>query len=110
MYQNWVRDFKKHAAKEIFKMIEEINESRRNWFYVVFNYHAKYNRRNRQRQFWTHENHAVELYNNEMIDTRMNYIHQNPVCAGWVQYAEDYLYSSVRNLVELDVLIEIDDL
>ena len=27
---------------------------------------------------------------------KVNYIHQNPVRAGFVQKAEDYLYSSVR--------------
>ncbi len=112
-YENlsgWVRDFKKYTAKEIFKMMEEVNESRRDWFKVIFSYHGKYNKRNQVRQFWTHENHAVELYNNDLIDTRVEYIHQNPVRAGWVQYAEDYLYSSARNLAELDVVIEIDDI
>ena len=107
---SWVRDFKKHIAKEVFKMIEEINESRREWFYVIFNYHGKHNSRNKKRQFWTHENHAVELYNNDLITSRMDYIHENPVRAGWVQYAEDYLYSSARNLAELDILVEIDQI
>ena len=107
---NWVRDFKKYIAKEIFKMIREVNESRREWFHVIFNYHAKYNSRSGKKQFWTHENHAVELYNNDLINTRMNCIHQNPVRAGWVQYEEDYLYSSARNLAELDPLIEIDQI
>jgi putative transposase len=27
----------------------------------------------------------------------MNYIHQNPVEAGWVDKAEEYLYSSARD-------------
>lgn len=104
----WVRDFKKYLAKEIFNMIDQVNESRRDWMKVVFNYHSKYNKRNIGRQFWIQENHAVELYNNDLINTRIDYIHQNPVKAGWVQYAEDYLYSSARNLAELDALIEID--
>lgn len=104
----WVRDFKKYISKEIFKMMDVVNESRREWLKVIFNYHGKYNRRNRGRQFWTQENHAVELFNNTLIDTCITYIHQNPVRAGWVQYAEDYLYSSARNFAELDVFIEID--
>jgi hypothetical protein len=32
-----------------------------------------------------------------MIDSRVDYIHKNPVRAGWVEKDEDYLYSSARN-------------
>lgn len=106
----WVRDFKKHIAKEVFKMIDEVNESRREWMRIVFSHHGKYSPRNVLKQFWTQENHAVELYNNDLMDTRVNYIHQNPVRAGWVQNAEDYLYSSARNFAKLDTLIDIDEL
>jgi hypothetical protein len=39
----------------------------------------------------------------------LNYIHQNPVKAGIVDSAEDYLYSSARNYCEnMDCLIEVD--
>jgi hypothetical protein len=43
-----------------------------------------------------------------MIETRLNYIHENPVRAGLVAEAEDYLYSSARNYVEMESLIDID--
>ena len=59
-------------------------------------------------QFWTHENHDVELTSNEMIDSRLDYIHQNPVRAGIVENEADYLYSSARNYHELSNLIAID--
>lgn len=42
--------------------------------------------------FWTRENHAVELFDNNFLDGRLEYIHANPVLAGWVEKAEDYLY------------------
>jgi hypothetical protein len=59
-------------------------------------------------QLWTHENHAVELSTNDMIDSRLEYIHEDPVRAGWVENAEDYLYSSARNYAGLPTLIDID--
>lgn len=37
-------------------------------------------------QFWTHENHAIELFQPEMIDSRMTYIHENPVRAGSISF------------------------
>ena len=103
-----VRDIKKYTSKQIFKTIKEINESRREWLELIFEYHAKLNKRVGQRQLWTHENHTVELTNNEMIKTRFNYIHQNPVRAALVSKAEDYLYSSAKNYAELENLIQID--
>ena len=49
----------------------------------------------------THENHAVELSSNEIMDSKLNYIHENPIRAGWVERGEDYLYSSARNYAGL---------
>jgi REP element-mobilizing transposase RayT len=105
-----IRDFKKHTSKSILKEIENQNESRSEWLKMIFKYHAKYNKRNKNFQFWTQENHAVELSNNEMIDSRVNYIHQNPVKAGIVQNEYDYLYSSARNFAGIDSVMEIDAL
>lgn len=38
----------------------------------------------------------------------MNYIHENPVKAGFVEKEEDYLYSSARNYAGLKGLIDVD--
>ncbi|MEA3495814.1 MAG: transposase [Bacteroidota bacterium] len=104
-----VRDLKKYTSKEILKSIaNNKKESRKGWLNMIFQYYGKFNKRVGNIQFWTHDNHAVELYNNEMIDSRLNYIHENPVKAGWVINPEDYLYSSARNYAELESLIEID--
>ena len=45
-----------------------------------------------------------------MMDSRVDYIHENPVRAGWEEVPEDYLYSSARNFAGLESLIEIDEL
>ncbi len=104
-----VRDFKKHTSKKILSSINNNSEeSRKEWLEIVFKYHAKYNKRVGEKQLWTHHNHAVELSTNEMIDTRLDYIHDNPVKAGWVEVPEHYLYSSARNYSDMDSLIEID--
>ena len=105
-----VRDVKKYTSKQLLKTMTEINESRREWMELVYKYHAKYNKRSGGRQFWTHENHAVELTDNDMINSRINYIHENPVRAGWVTEAEDYLYSSARSFDDLDCLLQIDEI
>jgi REP element-mobilizing transposase RayT len=107
---NIVRDFKRHTSTKILKEFKGYFESRRAWMDIVFNYHGKYNSRNNKYQFWTHENHAVELTSNRMIDNVINYIHKNPVKAGVVENEIDYIYSSARSFTEMDCLIKVDPL
>ena len=104
-----IRNFKRFTSNQILKSIlDNTQESRRDWMDFVFSYHARFNKRVKDKQFWTHENHAVELSTNDMIDSKMNYIHDNPVRAGWVENSEDYLYSSARNYAGLNKLLEIE--
>jgi REP-associated tyrosine transposase len=50
------------------------------------------------------------IYSENFLKQRLNYIHLNPVRAGMVKDAADYLYSSYRNYYLNDrQLIEIDD-
>jgi len=37
------------------------------------------NSNNKNFQFWQQDNHAMELYGNEMLQQKINYIHNNPV-------------------------------
>ena len=60
------------------------------------NQHKQYNF-----QFWQQHNHPVELTTNEMIDQRLDFIHNNPVEAGIVLSPEHYLYSSAMNYAGL---------
>jgi hypothetical protein len=48
-------------------------------------------------QFWTHENHAIELYRTDMIESRKKYIHENSARSEIVENPEEYLCSSDRN-------------
>lgn len=108
-FSGLVMDIKKFTSKQILNEISmNPKESRKEWLEMIFRYHAKYNKRSGKEQFWTHENHAVELNTKSMIETRLSYIHENPVRAGLVAEAEDYLYSSARNYAEMASLIEID--
>ena len=103
-----VRDFKSHTAREILKSIKDKPESRRNWMLKRFEFAATQHKRNTQYQLWTHENHAVQIDSEKFMRQKMAYIHQNPVAAGWVEYAKDWYYSSQRNYDDLSSPIEID--
>ena len=60
----------------------------------LFEKNGKANKSNFRFQFWQHENHPVLLDTNEMLEQRMNYLHENPLRAGFVLAAEYWLYSS----------------
>jgi len=57
-------------------------------------YEAKKN--DRSHHFWKRESLSVELFNEEVLIQKMNYIHNNPVKAGLCENAEDYYYSSAK--------------
>lgn len=108
---NVIRDFKKFTANTILKLIQDKSqgESRREWLLNVFAYHAKYNTNNRKYQFWVQNNRPIELVSNSWIRQKLQYIHDNPVKAGWVGVPEHYLYSSASNYATgaglLDVVV-----
>lgn len=51
---------------------------------------------NYKHSLWEHHPDSFELFGEETFLQKVNYIHQNPVRAGLVNKAEDYLYSSAR--------------
>ena len=75
---------------------------------MVFRFHANKNKRSGEFQFWTHENHAIELNSKSKVDSRLKYIHENPVRAGWVESPEEYVYSSAKNYYGEKGLINIE--
>ena len=105
---DFIRDFKQFTAKKIVEEIKNTSESRKDWMLYRFELAGKYDKRITKYRFWQDTSHPVELISNEFIEGRMNYIHQNPVRAGFVANAEDYLYSSARNYADLDALIQIE--
>ena len=103
-----VRDFKTHTSKSLVKVINEIPESRRDWLLYMFQFYARQTLANKQFKLWTNTNHPEEIFSQEFLDQKMNYIHENPVRAGIVNQAEDYLYSSAANYAGKKGVFEID--
>ena len=48
-------------------------------------------------QFWRHDNKPIELWSNEVIQQKIDYIHNNLVEEGIVFRPEDYKYSSASD-------------
>ncbi|MEO6728420.1 MAG: transposase [Candidatus Dojkabacteria bacterium] len=90
-----LRDLKKFTAKTIIKAIEEsVQESRKDWMIWMFKRAGSKNTNNKVYQFWQQDNHPIELSTIEMMQQKMDYIHENPVRAGIVNEPQHYKYSS----------------
>ncbi len=83
-------------------------ESRREWLLYMFGFYANRTNANDYFKVWTGNNHPIEIYTPPIIDTKLNYIHQNPVRAGLVDDPAHYKYSSASNYAGLGGVMEID--
>jgi len=102
-----LRDFKKHSSKQIVKSIQEINESRREWLLDKFAFEARRTGRAEVYKLWTDDNHAVDLTRIDIMQ-KINYIHNNPVRAGLVEYPDHYLYSSAKDYAGQKGLVNVE--
>lgn len=93
--QDILRDMKKHTSKAIIKSIaENPQESRKDWMLWMFERAGSRNPNNQKFQFWQQHNKPIELWNNEIMQQKLDYIHYNPAEAGFVAEPEHYTYSS----------------
>ena len=91
LLQDILRDYKKFTSKAIIQAIEEnIQESRKDWLLQHF-------RTSEGCRFWRGDNKPIELWSNNVIDQKIDYIHTNPVEEGLVFKPEDYVYSSAAD-------------
>lgn len=106
---DFIRDFKKYTSKAIINAIDN-TESRKNWMLNMFKYVGSKNKNNEQYQFWQNDTHPILMADNKMIKQRFDYIHNNPVDAGIVEFPEDYLYSSARNYAGKESVLSVIEL
>jgi REP element-mobilizing transposase RayT len=92
--QDIVRDFKKFTSKEIIKEIASTNESRKEWMLNKFSYEANRTKRGEKYKFWKDGFHPIVLDSTTLLEQKLDYIHQNPVIAGFVEEAEYWKNSS----------------
>jgi REP element-mobilizing transposase RayT len=100
-----LRDFKKFTARTIIESIINGTESHKTWILNRFQFNVQ--RHNENYQMWTHENHAMIIYSPSFALEKLDYLHHNPVRAGWVRKPEDYVYSSASNYAGMESILKI---
>ena len=113
--QNIMRDLKRHTSEVLPKSIQNnYSESRREWMLWMMERAAKKNSSGSKFQLWQPESHPIQLINIKMAHQKLDYIHYNPVEAGFVTKPEEWKYSSpidyfggkgLLEIMRLDTLI-----
>ena len=91
-----IRDFKTFTSKAMFESMKAEPESRKEWLEFMFRVFANKINANENFKIWSGDNHAEAIYTSDFLLDKFHYIHQNPVWAGIVADAVDYLYSSAN--------------
>jgi len=94
-----IRDLKAFTSRHIRKILEadgQVKESRA-WMLKRMYCAGKHNSNNKDFQFWQQHNHPIEIYAPTVIEQKLDYIHFNPVAAGFVDVPEAWTYSSARD-------------
>ena len=103
-----VRDTKSFTSTTMKSSItEHLQESRKEWMLWLMQRAGKKNGNNNDWQFWQQHNKPLEIISQEMFDKTLEYIHQNPVQAGFVTKPEDWKYSSARDFCGMKGLVEL---
>ena len=82
-------------------------ESRKEWMIWLMERAGKKNGNNKDWQLWQQNNQPLEIYSESMFYQKLDYIHKNPVMAGFVENEEEYLYSSARDFYNKNGLVEL---
>lgn len=91
-----MRDFKAYTGRTMIKYLQDEKkpESRRSWLLYLLSYFAFGRKKKQDYQIWQHDNHPIQLYSDEVIFQKLEYLHLNPVRAGFVELPSHWLYSS----------------
>jgi putative transposase len=100
-----IRDFKRHTAKEILAVARREDKQ---WLLRQFEFFKGAHKGNSQHQVWQEGFHPQAITTEDMLRQKLEYIHYNPVRIGLVDRPEDWRYSSARNYVGQDGMLEID--
>ena len=95
LISNILRDLKKYTSKKIHQaIIDNPQESRKDWLIYMFDRAGKRNANNKHFQIWRQDNHPIELSSPAILKQKLDYLHENPVKAGIVYAPEEYVYGS----------------
>jgi putative transposase len=83
---NYMRDFKKYSSVQLRNYLKQ--------YYPELYYQQQYIYRQQEFKIWEDGYDDLAIYTRKVCETKLNYIHNNPLEAGLVTTPEAYKYSS----------------
>jgi len=96
--------YKSYTAKQ---MIQYLAKHKVKHILDQLAFYKKAHKSDRAYQFWQEGVHPDLIQNDEMMRQKIDYIHFNPVKRGYVDQAEHWRYSSARNYLGQQGLLEV---
>jgi len=96
--------FKSFTAR---KLINYFSENNVTPILDQLKFYKKVHKQDSAYQFWQEGMHPEWIQNSEMMLQKIVYIHENPVNRGYVDQAEHWRYSSARNYLGKEGVIEV---
>ena len=99
-----ILSFKSYTGKKIIALLNERGE--KEWLRQLAE-HKDRQRQERQHQLWQIGSHPVCIHDADMMRTKAEYVHNNPVRRGYVDKPEDWRYSSARDYGDGEGLVRV---
>jgi len=100
-----IGNFKSFTARSIIDYYKETNQLQ---MLNQFALHKEKFKTDREYQFWQEGSHPEIIQDYNMMQQKVEYIHNNPVKAGYVNEPEHWRYSSARNYAGIEGLIDVE--
>jgi REP element-mobilizing transposase RayT len=98
--------FKAHTAKQLLQYLSQNNIKQ---ILEQLAFYKKAHKNDRRYQFWQEGCHPELIQNEAMMRQKIDYIHHNPIKRGYVEKAEHWRYSSAKNYLGGEGLLEISN-
>ncbi len=99
-----MKSFKQFSAKELLKLLKKEGVTT---ILEQLQFYKKTHHRATDYQVWEEGYQPKLLQTDEMMISKIKYIHQNPIKRGYVEEASHWRYSSARDYEGVEGLIEI---
>lgn len=99
-----IKAFKSYTAR---KIIDHLKAARSTYLLKQLAYFKKAHKTRSDYQLWQEGSHPQLVSSEIMLRQKLDYIHQNPVKRGYVDLPEHWRYSSARNYLGAESLIDV---
>jgi len=100
----YISRFKSYTSKQLLQLLQQSNAKT---LLEQLAFYKKAHKTDRQYQLWQEGSHPELIQGEEMLRQKIEYIHQNPVKRGFVDLPKHWRYSSARDYLGLEGLLEI---